>query len=178
MSRVRGKDTAPERTVRRIAHGLGYRFRLHDKKLPGSPDIVFRWLRKIVFVHGCFWHKHNCRHGRNTPKTNTAFWRAKRERNSERDHQVRRSLRRKGWVVLVIWECQCRDVVKLTDLVAKFLGGHEAGSSRRRAGIILEANISEPRPRGKHRARTTALIASAMDGGPRTGRVDHYSDCL
>lgn len=134
MSRVRGKDTAPELMVRRIAHGLRYRFRLHDKKLPGSPDIVFRRLRKIVFVHGCFWHKHNCRHGRNAPKTNSAFWRTKRERNSERDHRVRRSLRKKGWAVLVIWECQCRDVAKLTGLVAKFLGGREARPPRRRQG--------------------------------------------
>lgn len=123
MSRIRGKDTAPEWIVRRVAHGLGYRYRLHDAKLPGKPDLVFPRLRKVIFVHGCFWHLHTCRQGMNAPKTNVFFWNAKREGNKTRDSRVRRELRRLEWEVLVIWECQCRNPVKVRDKVNEFLGG-------------------------------------------------------
>jgi DNA mismatch endonuclease (patch repair protein) len=130
MSRVKGKDTTPERIVRRIAHGLGYRFRLHCAKLPGKPDLVFPRLRRIIFVHGCFWHLHTCRQGMNAPKTNVSFWNAKREGNKARDGRVRRELRRLGWEVLVIWECQCRNTAKIRDKVNEFLGGK--GGRRKR----------------------------------------------
>lgn len=105
MSRVRGKDTTPEMTVRKIAHRLGLRFRLHAKRLPGCPDLVFAKHKTIVFVHGCFWHRHTCRRA-TTPKTHTDFWISKFERNQERDRKNINLLRDQGWKVLVVWECE------------------------------------------------------------------------
>ncbi len=108
MSRVKGKDTSPERVVRSFVHRLGYRFRLHARDLPGKPDIVLPRHRKIVFVHGCFWHGHKrCpRSGR--PATNKAFWKKKLDGNMERDERDQRRLRRMGFRVLVVWECQVK----------------------------------------------------------------------
>lgn len=106
MSRVRAKDTGPEVRVRRVAHRLGYRFRLHRSDLPGRPDLVFPRLRKVVLVHGCFWHGHDCRQGRKKPKTNAAYWLPKLERNRDRDAANLRGIRRLGWRPLVVWECQ------------------------------------------------------------------------
>lgn len=106
MSLVRGRDTTPERAVRKLATSLGYRYRLQGKKMPGRPDLVFPSLKKVVFVHGCFWHRHNCRRGRSMPATRVKFWTEKFTRNVERDKQVRRKLRRDGWKSLVIWECR------------------------------------------------------------------------
>lgn len=108
MSRIRGKDTGPERAVRSLLHRMGYRFRLHGRDLPGSPDIVLPRLRTVVFVHGCFWHRHaGCRHA-STPRTRARFWRLKFERNVERDGENRAALRRLGWRVVTVWECQVR----------------------------------------------------------------------
>lgn len=106
MSAIRGKNTKPEMVIRRMMHAMGFRYRLHRTDLPGKPDIVCPGLRKIILVHGCFWHMHRCRYGRVTPKTNAAFWSQKRQANKERDRLVMRCLRRQGWDVLVIWECQ------------------------------------------------------------------------
>ena len=106
MAAIRGKDTKPELTVRSIAHRLGFRFRLHAADLAGKPDLVFRSRRAVVFVHGCYWHSHTCKRGRSTPATNVAFWKSKRLRTRERDRAVIARLRRTGWRVLVIWECQ------------------------------------------------------------------------
>lgn len=108
MAAIHGKDTEPELLVRSIAHRLGYRFRLHAKDLPGKPDLVFRSRRTVVFVHGCYWHMHTCKRGRSTPRTHAKFWRAKRAKNKERDREVSSRLRKDGWRVLVIWECQLR----------------------------------------------------------------------
>ena len=109
MSRVRGKDTTPELVVRRLAHRHGYRFRLHRKDLPGSPDLVFPRLKKAIFVHGCFWHGHlGCRAGR-LPKSRVDYWSAKISRNKERDAEALAELRNLGWQVLVIWECETKD---------------------------------------------------------------------
>jgi DNA mismatch endonuclease (patch repair protein) len=108
MSRIRGKDTTPERLVRSALHRMGYRFRLHRKDLPGKPDIVLPKHRVVIFVHGCFWHRHpRCRYS-TTPKTNRKFWNAKFKTNVERDRRVRRELRKLGWKVVVVWECQVR----------------------------------------------------------------------
>ena len=108
MSRVRGKDTKPEMVVRRLLHRLGYRFRLHRRDLPGSPDIVLPGRRAVVFVHGCFWHHHpGCRMA-STPKTRTKFWLGKFARNVERDADHAAALIRAGWVVNVVWECETR----------------------------------------------------------------------
>ena len=105
MSRIRGAHTKPEMVVRRLVHGMGYRYRLHVRNLPGRPDLVFPGRRKVVFVHGCFWHRHSCRRGQSVPSTRTA-WLDKLESNRRRDRRVRRKLRKLGWAVLVIWECQ------------------------------------------------------------------------
>ncbi len=110
MSRIRGANTKPEMLVRSLVHQMGFRFRLHRRDLPGKPDLVLPRHRKVIFVHGCFWHCHNCRFGRVTPKTNADFWREKRSGNAARDRRNLSRLRRDGWKVLVIWECWTRDV--------------------------------------------------------------------
>ena len=109
MARIRGRDTAPEIAVRRIAHNLGLRFRLHRKDIPGCPDLVFPRHRLVVFVHGCFWHRHGgCRYAY-TPKSRVAFWTEKFAQNVARDRCNEEALRNLGWRVLVIWECETRD---------------------------------------------------------------------
>src|SRR5438477_9336664 len=102
---VKSGDTKPELAVRRLVHALGYRFRLHVRSLPGAPDLVFPRLRKVIFVSGCFWHRHTCGRCR-IPSTRRAYWLAKIDRNAARDRRVQRALRRLGWGVMVVWECQ------------------------------------------------------------------------
>jgi DNA mismatch endonuclease (patch repair protein) len=121
MAAVKSRDTAPELVVRGLIHRLGYRFRLHRRDLPGTPDIVLPRLRKVINVHGCFWHLHRCKHGQIAPKRNASYWRTKRERNAARDRKCLRQLRRSGWQVLTIWECQMGDVEKLAVRVGGFL---------------------------------------------------------
>lgn len=123
MAAVRSGDTRPEMVVRRLVHRLGYRFRLHRRDLPGTPDIVLPRLRKVINVHGCFWHRHGCRHGRVAPVRNAGYWEAKRLRNAARDRRTLRQLRRAGWKVLMVWECQLRDPGKLAARVGRFLAG-------------------------------------------------------
>lgn len=122
MRAVRSQNTAPEMRVRQAAHSLGYRYALHRKDLPGKPDLVFVARRKVIFVHGCFWHLHKCRHGRISPVSNQDYWRAKREKNRKRDREHLRALRAAGWKVLVIWECRTRDTARLRERLAGFLG--------------------------------------------------------
>src|SRR5208283_2172112 len=113
MRRIRSANTKPELTVRSLAHRLGYRFRLHRRDLPGRPDLVFPSKRKVIFVHGCFWHQHRgCIDGR-TPKSNTPYWLPKLANNKERDRKNRSRLARLGWECLVIWDCQTEDGKKL-----------------------------------------------------------------
>lgn len=121
MARIRGRGTEPELIVRRLCHCLGYRFRLHRRDLPGTPDIVFPARRKVVFVHGCWWHRHNCRLGRRAPKSRLEYWLPKFARNVARDKQNRTELRRFGWSVLVVWECQTRRRDSLAARVREFL---------------------------------------------------------
>lgn len=121
MSRIRGKDTAVEKSVRRLVHSLGYRYRLHVAELPGKPDLVFPSRRKVIFVHGCFWHRHRCRRGQSMPSTRVSFWQEKFEGNKERDKRSRRKLHRDGWDVLVVWGCEAKDTERLTDRVVSFL---------------------------------------------------------
>lgn len=121
MRGVRSRDTTPERMVRSVAHRLGYRFRLSGCGLPGSPDLTFPRLHAAVFVHGCFWHQHECARGSRVPKSNERYWRAKLVRNTERDAEAIQALRRMGWRVLVIWECQTHDADRLRARLAKFL---------------------------------------------------------
>ncbi len=125
MAAIRSTGMKPEMMVRSLVHGLGYRFRLHAKDLPGKPDLVFRPRRKVIFVHGCFWHQHNkpgCKDGR-PPKSNTGYWGAKLARNVERDAASIARLKSLGWKALVLWEC---DVLKggtvLKRRIMRFLG--------------------------------------------------------
>lgn len=113
MSRIRGGDTQPELRVRRILHAMGLRYRLHGKKLPGKPDLVFAGARAVLFVHGCFWHMHRCKYGKPAPATNRSFWAEKRRGNAERDRRNRRALRAAGWKVFEVWECWTRDEANL-----------------------------------------------------------------
>ncbi|MBN1344368.1 MAG: DNA mismatch endonuclease Vsr [Phycisphaerae bacterium] len=125
MSLVRGKDTKPEMIIRRLVHSLGYRYRLHVRGLPGSPDLVFPSRCKVIFIHGCFWHQHRCRMGNRMPKSRLGFWRPKLEGNRKRDARHRRQLRRLGWKALTIWECQVRSdkADRLVERIARFLDG-------------------------------------------------------
>ena len=120
MQSVRSRDTGPEKVIRSILHRLGYRFRLHRKDLPGTPDIVFPGRRKIIFVHGCFWHGHDCNKGK-LPKSRTDFWEAKIARNQERDAKVISQLGELGWDSMTVWQCELRDVVSLTKKLVEFL---------------------------------------------------------
>lgn len=108
MSRIRSKDTKPEMIVRRLIFRLGFRYRLHRKDLPGKPDIVMPGAKKIIFVHGCFFHKHDCRYGRVEPKSNSEYWQNKRIMNSIRDERNERNLQNLGWKILIVWECMTK----------------------------------------------------------------------
>jgi len=121
MSRVRGVDSAAELTVRRIAHRMGFRYRKHRRDLPGCPDLVFAGRRKVVFVHGCFWHRHDCPAGRRWPKSRLDFWTSKLERNKERDAETLRRLTEAGWEALVIWECETADTRATEFRLSSFL---------------------------------------------------------
>jgi DNA mismatch endonuclease (patch repair protein) len=121
MSRIRGKDTAPEKTLRAILHKAGYRYRLNVRSLPGSPDIVFPGRRKLIFVHGCFWHSHaNCRLGA-LPKTKLQYWEPKLRANVSRDLRTIRKLRRQGWSVLVVWQCSLKNLDRCMSRITRFL---------------------------------------------------------
>jgi DNA mismatch endonuclease (patch repair protein) len=125
MSRVRGKNTAPELVVRTMAHRLGYRFRLHRRGLPGTPDLVFPRLHKVIFVNGCFWHGHpDCDRAR-LPKTNIEFWRSKIGATVVRDRRAIEALRDEGWGVLVVWQCDTGDDGKLERVLRDFLSDRE-----------------------------------------------------
>lgn len=121
MSAIRSKDTKPEMTVRRIAHGMGYRYRLHRKDLPGKPDLVFSRRRAVIFVHGCFWHQHDCRDGR-VPTANITYWQTKLARNVQRDEQSHNELESLGWRVLTLWECELKEADNIKARLRDFLG--------------------------------------------------------
>lgn len=121
MSRIRGKNTKPEIVIRQLVRQMGIGYRLHVKDLPGKPDLVFRKHKKIIFVHGCFWHMHACKYGRVIPKTNTEFWQKKRLSNKLRDAKNRQELNKLGWKSIVIWECQTRNPECLLKKLKTFL---------------------------------------------------------
>jgi len=134
MGLIRGVDTKPELRVRSIVHRCGYRYRLHVSRLPGKPDLVFPRMRKVIFVHGCFWHRHTGCKFSYTPKTRTEFWLPKFERNVARDRVVTRTLRKHGWRVVRIWECQL--------------------ATKKRAGVLTKlrsalATPARPKPRAR-----------------------------
>src|SRR3984957_2727649 len=113
MRRIRSKGIRPELAVRSLAHNMGYRFRLHKKDLPGKPDLVFVSRRRVIFVHGCFWHSHKGCKVAHVPKSNVGYWRPKLERNQIRDRKNMEALRSAGWHTLVIWECEIKDEASL-----------------------------------------------------------------
>ncbi|HOQ46726.1 MAG TPA: very short patch repair endonuclease [Bryobacteraceae bacterium] len=122
MRAVKGADTTPELAVRRLAHSMGYRFRLHRKDLPGKPDLTFPRLRKVIFVNGCFWHGHDCARGARVPVRNRDYWTQKVARNMERDRSAQSALQRLGWKSLVVWECEIKDQNRLQRTLRRFLG--------------------------------------------------------
>lgn len=121
MRAVKGRDTGTEMAVRRMIHGMGYRYRLHRKDLPGKPDMVFPGRRKAIFIHGCFWHGHSCSRGDRVPKTNRDYWERKIRRNRERDQAARRALKDASWRVLVVWECELKAAARLARRISSFL---------------------------------------------------------
>jgi DNA mismatch endonuclease (patch repair protein) len=128
MAKVRGRNTKPEMLVRRLVHGMGFRYRLHDGRLPGSPDLAFPARRKVIFVHGCFWHRHpdpECKLSR-MPKSRLDFWGPKLQGNRDRDLRDQSELESLGWRYLVVWECQLRHREQLQNMLREFLS--EGGS--------------------------------------------------
>ena len=131
MGRVRGKDTKPELLVRRSVYAMGFRYRLHVRDLPGKPDLVFRGRKKVIFVHGCFWHRHSeptCKLAR-MPKSRKEFWGPKLESNRIRDQRVQRELSRLGWKVLVVWECETRQLEHTKNKIHAFLADEEQNAN-------------------------------------------------
>jgi len=122
MSRIRSRDTSPEMIVRRLVHGMGYRYRLHVASLPGKPDIVLPRLRSIIEVRGCFWHQHNGCIDSHIPKSRILYWKPKLERNRLRDQENSRNLRKLGWRICIVWECETKTLAKLSRRIARFLG--------------------------------------------------------
>jgi DNA mismatch endonuclease, patch repair protein len=123
MAKVRSRDTRPEIAVRSVVHRLGLRFRLAVSTLPGRPDLVLKRLRTVVFVNGCYWHGHDCAKGRSRAKTNAAFWSLKISANVERDRRTVAAIRELGWRVVVVWECQTKDIGRLRSMLAEKLTG-------------------------------------------------------
>ena len=121
MSAIKSKNTKPEITVRKLLHSMGYRFRLHKKDLPGSPDIVLPKYKTVIFVHGCFWHRHqNCKYASN-PKTRREFWKKKFKENIERDKKTQEKLKNLGWKTKIVWECEIKKQDKLIKKIEDFL---------------------------------------------------------
>ena len=137
MQSVKSKDTGPELVVRRLLHGMGYRYRLHRKDLPGRPDIVLGPRRKVIFVHGCFWHGHGCRKGR-LPKSRLDYWQPKVEKNRERDKTKEEQLRSLGWSVLTIWQCETNELDALAARLQDFVAKGQIRSTSGREGARIE----------------------------------------
>lgn len=127
MQRVRSQDTKPEMKIRRMVFSMGYRYRLHRNDLPGKPDLVFPARRKVIFVHGCFWHGHDCKSGRKQPKTNESYWTQKLARNRQRDAEHDRALWNLGWQPLTVWECELKAENALRTRIQEFLEGAQDG---------------------------------------------------
>ena len=145
MQAVRDKNTGPEWVVRRLLHGLGYRYRLHRRDLPGTPDLVFPSRRKAILVHGCFWHAHGCRYGR-APKSRLDYWLPKLERNKERDAEKQARLEALRWRVLTVWQCETRDVDALTVKLCAFLEDDGAVCATPADDGSAVAAVALPRP--------------------------------
>ncbi|HEY2497435.1 MAG TPA: DNA mismatch endonuclease Vsr [Candidatus Angelobacter sp.] len=121
MAAIKHKNTSPELRVRSLVHRMGFRYSLHKKNLPGRPDIVLGSRKKIIQVHGCFWHMHKCRYGKVSPATNAAFWATKRLSNVKRDKRNQKELKARGWDILIVWECATKDLNSLQQRLTQFL---------------------------------------------------------
>jgi DNA mismatch endonuclease (patch repair protein) len=121
MAAIKGKNTKPEMVVRQLVYRLGYRYRLHRKDLPGKPDLFFPGRRKIIEIHGCYWHMHDCSYGRVMPKTNAEFWQTKRLSNVARDKRNMEKLVKQGFRILILWECEVKDITRLQERIRQFL---------------------------------------------------------
>lgn len=130
MRRIKGRDTGPEMKVRRLLRALGVGYRLGGCGLPGRPDVVMKGRRAVIFVHGCFWHGHDCARGAREPKANADYWRAKIGRNRERDRSALQALADSGWRVLILWECEMKDEAALRERLAAFVTDQAASVSR------------------------------------------------
>lgn len=156
MAKIRSKDTKPELAVRSLLHRLGYRFRLHRRDLPGSPDIVLPKHRTVIFVHGCFWHRHaGCRHA-TTPATRARFWRLKFEGNMARDRRVKAALRRGGWRVVTIWECDVKRLVERPGRARRILERPQAVTAW---GEAHQTGTSRPAKTGMGRSKAADTVA-------------------
>ncbi len=133
MARIGSADTAPELAVRKLVHRLGYRFRLHKRSLPGTPDICFPGRKQAIFVHGCFWHRHEGCRRTTTPRTRTSFWEDKFEKNVVRDRANTSDLGELGWSVMIVWECETSDLEALAPRLAEFLSGAASRTSKGRS---------------------------------------------
>lgn len=142
MAAVHSKNTKPEMFVRRLTHEMGYRFRLHRAELPGTPDLVFPGKRKVIFVHGCFWHQHGCKRSSQIPKSNQSFWGPKLERNRARDAEYLKALRADGWDCLVLWQCELNKPTRIRSRISKFL---ERENPRARKSSRIIAAKATPR---------------------------------
>ena len=123
MSRIKGRNTGPELLVRKLLHRMGFRFRLHARELPGTPDIVLPKYRTVIFVNGCFWHGHDCKKGSRRPKSNQDYWLTKISKNQKRDAVNQAALLNLGWDVLILWECELRNHDQLAQRLKNFLSG-------------------------------------------------------
>jgi DNA mismatch endonuclease (patch repair protein) len=141
MSRIKSRDTGPEMIVRSMVHGMGYRYTLHSKNLPGTPDLIFKTRKRIIFVHGCFYHMHDCPNGRATPKTNIEFWETKRRANVTRDRRNLAALEKDGWRILFVWECMTKTKKReeLKAMIAEFLSEQEIPKDYSRAANVARA---------------------------------------
>lgn len=125
MAKIKGKDTKPEKVVRSLLHQMGYRFRLHRNDLPGNPDIVLPKHKKVIFVHGCFWHGHKDCSRAKRPSTNKKFWNEKLSKNMKRDKKNQDALRDLGWKYKIIWQCQVKSAKKIQKVLMKFISGED-----------------------------------------------------
>lgn len=144
MRAIRSRDTRPELLVRSLAHRLGFRFRVCRKDLPGNPDIVFSGLRKVIFVHGCFWHGHDCGQGVRIPSQNRPYWNEKIMRTSKRDEAAKTALAALGWGVAVFWECDLKDEKTVVTRLREFLGESADDQSRKGPPRTVSANLGKP----------------------------------
>ena len=178
MGRIKGRDTSPERVVRAIIRRLRVTHRLHAFALPGSPDIVIDALKTVIFVHGCFWHRHSCPRGGSSPSIRRAFWQAKFTNNTRRDRQAARALRRLGWRVVIVWECQTTPV-KRRSLAARLRRLFSSPLSTNGTSVFVIARLARTSPGKSARMRSSVARAREAMAAPasESRRASFASSC-